>query len=312
MAKARGLNVSIIGAGTVGSTLARALFDHGYHIVTVISRTGSSAIALAKSVKCKKASTSVADIHPETDIIIIAVSDNAMTDVIKELSSTKTLQFKKLFITHTSGVYSVEVLTSLKRKGAAVASIHPIQSFPKYTDGSKGLSQLRGIYYGIDGESRGLQRAEKLVNDLRGKIVIIPQELKPLYHLICVFASGYMMVFLNTISELSRMLKLRASWTEVFGPLMTTAMENTVKHSAENVLTGPLARGDLSTIELHLMALSQHAPQFLPLYTINGIEFARIAKKHGRISQQEFDQILSRFKKFIKSYSVKKISKVIK
>jgi predicted short-subunit dehydrogenase-like oxidoreductase (DUF2520 family) len=296
-------NVSIIGAGTVGSTIAGALSAKGYRIVSVISRTGHDAIALAKIVKGKKASTQVSDIDSATQIIIIAVTDDAIAEVAKELSKLKHLRFKKIFAAHLSGVHSSDALEPLQRKGALVASLHPIQTFPKVIKPSQGITKLRGIYYGIEGEPNAIVYAERIVKDLEGKSVVIPQELKPLYHVACVFASNYMMIYLNTISELTKLLKLNASWTEVFGPLMTTTMENIIKHSAGASLTGPIIRNDTSTIEQHLTSLSRFAPQFLPLYTVSGIELARVAKQHGRIKQGDFDSLISLFKNFIKTTS---------
>src|ERR1041385_4485876 len=302
--------VSIIGAGSVGSTLGRALFEKGYPIVSIISRTGQSAIALAKAVQCKKASTQIEDVDPSTKCIIIGTNDGAIPHIVKQLAGVKKLKFKKLFAAHTSGVLSSDVLEPLRKMGVTVASIHPIQTFPHLQKLHQSKSLLKNIYYGIDGEQLAIVRAEKIVHDLGGKSVIVSKEMKPLYHVACVFASGYMMIFLNAINELSKQLKLKASWTEVFGPLMTTAMENTVKHSAGEALTGPVLRGDHSTIELHLKTLAHYAPEFLPLYTVGGIEVARVAKRNGRIKQEDFEQTIAQFKKFLKSNSFTKISKV--
>ncbi|MBI3765592.1 MAG: DUF2520 domain-containing protein [Ignavibacteriales bacterium] len=87
-------------------------------------------------------------------------------------------------------------------------------------------------------------------------------------------------------------------------------MENLVRQPSPPPLTGPIVRGDLLTVELHLKTLSKHAPQYLPLYTVGGIEAARIAKEHGKLSQQDFNNIISLFKTFIKSTSTKHTSKV--
>jgi predicted short-subunit dehydrogenase-like oxidoreductase (DUF2520 family) len=292
--------VSIIGAGSVGSSLARVLHETGYTIVSVISRSGRPALALARAVKCKKAGTVVEDISPLTELIIIATPDGSVAEVAKGLSRLKKLKVKKLFVAHTSGVLSADVLEPLKRKGAIVSSIHPIQSFT-----SAGRTKLKGIYFGLEGDPKAVARAEQLVNSIGGKSITVPRDLKPLYHVACVFASGYMVVFLNAISELAKCLDLKASWTEVFGPLMTTAMENSVKHTTASALTGPILRGDLATVDCHLLALSKHAPEFLPLYTIGGIEVARIAKDHGRIGRQEYEGIISRFRKFIQTSPIK-------
>lgn len=303
MPASRNPRVTVIGAGNVGSSLAIALHKEGYPIVSVISRTVRSALALAKSVSCQKASTSVADISPDSELILIATPDRVVEDIAGQIARLKKLKFRKLFAAHTAGVLSADALEPLRRKGALIASIHPIQSFPS-------VARLKGVYFGIGAEGRALTRAEQLVKSLGGSPVAISEQMKPLYHAACVFASAYMVVFLNSISELARHLDLKASWTEVFGPLMTSAMENAVKHSPERALTGPIIRGDFTTINLHLSALSKYTPQLLPLYTIGGIEAARIAKEQGRIGKQDYDEIVSRFRKFIRTTSIKKNQKV--
>jgi predicted short-subunit dehydrogenase-like oxidoreductase (DUF2520 family) len=304
--------VSVIGAGIVGSTIAIALFEKGYSIASIIDRIGGSAIGLARSVKCKKASTQITDIAPNSNIILIAVSDDAIETVALQLSKVKINNFKKLLVIHCSGVYSADILQPIRKKCAATASMHPIQTFPTSQRGGKLLSKLKGIYYGIDGDPEAIQMVEKIVQELGGKSVVIQKELKPLYHIACVFASNYMTMFLNAVNDLARTLNLKASWTEVFGPLMTTTMENVVRESAPSALTGPIVRNDISTIELHLKTLLQYAPQFLPLYTIGGIEIARIAKENQRINQESFNDIVAKFRKFIQTNSIKKITKVKK
>ncbi len=302
--------VSVIGAGIVGSTIAIALFDKGYPIVSIIDRIGGSAIGLARSVKCKKASTQITDIAPNSNIILIAVSDDAIETVALQLLKVKINNFKKLLVIHCSGVHSADILQPIKKKGASTASMHPIQTFPASQRGGKLLSKLKGIYYGIDGDPEAIQIVEKIAQDLGGKSVVIQKELKPLYHIACVFASNYMTMFLNVVNDLARTLNLKASWTEVFGPLMTTTMENVVKGSPPSALTGPIVRNDISTVELHLKILLQYTPQFLPLYTIGGIEIARIAKENRIISQENFDEIVTKFRKFIQINSIKKITRV--
>lgn len=302
--------VSIIGAGTVGNILTSILHERNYPIVSVIDANGARAVECARHVKCKRASTQISDIAPASEIIIIAVNDTAIEDVAINLSKIKKLNFKKLLAVHTSGVHSADVLQSLKKKGAQTGSMHPIQTFPAYQKPAKLRSRMKGIYFGIDGYNGALPRIEKLVEECEAHPVIIAKELRPLYHTACVFASNYLTVFLNVVNQLALKLHLKASWMEVFGPLMTASMENVIAASATEALTGPIVRGDMATLDLHLNVLAQHAPQFLPLYTVGGIEAARIAKESGRIKQEDYQAILTKFKKFIQSTSFKPQTKV--
>jgi len=306
---ARSPKVSFIGAGVVGSTLAKALSLAGYKIASVVDRNGSSALELAKKVGCPRAGVVASDISPQTEILFLTVNDDEIGKVASELARQKKPAVKNILAVHCSGVHPVSVLNPLRRKGARTGAMHPVQTFPHLQKQAKHLAHLRGIYYGIEADAGSVRQVEKIVHDLGGKPVVIPEELKPLYHATCVFASNYLTMFLNTVSELSRKMNLPVRWTEIFGPLMSTTMENSILTSPSSALTGPVVRGDMKTIGLHLEVLGKHAPQFLPLYTISAIEAARIACDHGKISHENFKEIIRTFRKFIRTYSLPKTSK---
>ena len=289
--------VSLVGAGRVGSALARGLAAEGYRIVSIISRSGKSGLALARSVKCKKVSTVPADIDPSTEIILIAVPDAALDRVAADIARVKGLPFGKLIVMHTSGALSSEHLKPLAAKGASTASFHPMQTFPARNRSVK----LQGIAFGVEGTERALARAELMARALGASTVTIDPALKPLYHIACVFSSGYLVILLKTIQELAVALKIPRPWTGVFGPLMTSAMQNTIRTSPADALTGPAARGDIATVELHLRALQERAPHLLPLYTVAGIESARTAFERGTFGRETFEEFVTVFKSFISS-----------
>ena len=113
--------ISVIGVGKVGSTLASILYDNGFEIVSIISRTKGSAKKTAKLVHCKNISISVKDISPQTELILLAVPDGVLKNVADEIAKSAQLNFKKIIVAHVSGVHSVDVLSSIKKKGASVA-----------------------------------------------------------------------------------------------------------------------------------------------------------------------------------------------
>jgi predicted short-subunit dehydrogenase-like oxidoreductase (DUF2520 family) len=306
---ARTPRVSFIGAGIVGSTLAKALHLKGYRIASIVDRNGSSALALAKTVKCVKVGVVAADISPQTEILFLTVNDDEIGKLATELAKQKKPLVKNVLVLHCSGVHTVSVLDPVRKKGARTGAMHPIQTFPHLQNPSKHLAHLQGIYYGIEADTNTVKQVEKIVLDLGGKSIFIPKELKSLYHTTCVFASNYMTMFLNTISELSHEMRLPVQWTDVFGPIMSTTMENVIKTSPPSALTGPIVRGDMQTINLHLDALARYAPHLLPIYTISGIETARIARNHGKISHENFTEIIRTFRKFIRTHTFPKLTK---
>ncbi len=302
---ARKLKISLIGSGTVGSVITTALFKRGYRVVSIINRTGASAARLGAKVGCSKVSTSTEDLAAETQLLLIAVPDDALAGVAQSVAGIRKLPVRSMATVHFSGAHSTDALLPLKKRGSTTASLHPIQTFPASRSTTQLLPRLRGIYYGIEGDDEGLKIADMLTGELGGTAIVIPRAMKPLYHTACVFASNYFVVLLNALHELARSSKLYFSWTEVFGPLMTSTMENAVRNGPSSALTGPVVRNDKETLGLHLDALAHNAPQFLPLYTICGIEAARIARSQGRLTGEEYDAILALFGQFIRSLPTK-------
>ncbi len=294
-------SVSLIGAGTVGTTLTSLLAKEGYRIRSVISRNGPAAVALARSVSCPRASTEIADVDRTADVIIIAVRDSELTGVVRSFAGVRGLKLRGRTVLHTSGVHSAAILSPLRKAGAAVASFHPLQTFPAASGAARLRAGLRGVYFGIDGDDEAVEVAGRLAVDLGAKPLPVPPEMRPLYHAACVFASGYLAVVMHAVSTLSRSAGLSLPWTEIFGPLMTATMENTVRTSAAEALTGPVLRGDLDTIGIHLRALEKFAPDFIPLYTVGALEVARIAVSRGKLPQASFDELLATFRSAVRS-----------
>jgi len=295
------LRVSLVGAGAVGSTLLTKLFEQGCEVVSIVSRSGKPALALAKETQCRKVSTSLTDISADTDILLIAVPDTAMAEVVRSVASQKHLRFSRMLVVHTSGVHSTEVLKTLQRRGAAVASMHPVQSFPKSKPVRARVKSLEGIAYGVEGEAKALERVNTLVRSLGGRSVHVSKDLKPLYHAACVFASNYGIALLNAVMETCQPLEFRAQWREVMLPLFTSSVENALKSSPSEGLTGPIARGDFATVMMHLDSLQRNAPQLVPFYCAAGVETARIARTKGDLSSAQFRDLLDRLRRFIRS-----------
>jgi predicted short-subunit dehydrogenase-like oxidoreductase (DUF2520 family) len=292
--------VSIVGTGAVGSTLGLLFFQKGYTIASLVNRTPKPALALAKEVHCKKVSTSVAGIAPETEVLIFAVLDDALSDVVKQ--TAKQARLRKPLVLHTSGVHTLDVLRPLENKGARIGSLHPIQSFPSARTVREFMKNLDSIHFGIEGKGKALGEVQHLVRVLGGNSVCVPNGMKPLYHALCVFSSNYIVTVLNAVSETARPLGFDHIWKEMVLPLLTTTVENAMKTSPQLALTGPVARNDLQTVALHLEALGKFAPQLLPLYTVLGIETARIARQSGRLTPEGFKEFVALMRKHIKKF----------
>lgn len=289
-------SISLVGAGVVGTTLTTLLAKERYRVLSVIGSNAPAAVALARSVSCPRVSTEIADLDRSADVVLFAVRDSQLAGAVRSLAAVKGLKLRGAAVLHTSGVHSAAILAPLRKAGAAVASFHPLQTFPSGASAARLRASVRGIWFGVDGDEAALAVAAAIAADLGGRTIAVPAEMRPVYHAAAVFASGYLAAVMNAVATLSKTARLELPWTELFGPLMTATMENTVRSSPADAITGPVLRGDLGTIGLHVGALEKFAPEFVPLYTVGALEVARVAVSRGKLSRESYAAILASFR----------------
>jgi predicted short-subunit dehydrogenase-like oxidoreductase (DUF2520 family) len=274
--------MSIVGAGRVGSTLAVLFSRAGYHIVSVVSQKINSARNLARIVNCQKYSDSLSDIHPTTQIILLAVPEEYISEIADALARNPSLDFQKLAVFHTSGSLTSESLTPLMRKGATAFSLHPIQSFSKASKLDHQLVLMKNVVYGFEGPKTALPLARRFVTALHGKLVQIPKEEKILYHCACVFASNYSMAVLGIVDALANRIDGDINLSH-FEPLVRTSIENAFRLTPAAALTGPIVRGSISTLENHVNELRKTDTTLALLYQQIGLRALKMAVKRKSI-----------------------------
>jgi predicted short-subunit dehydrogenase-like oxidoreductase (DUF2520 family) len=295
------LKISVVGAGRVGSAIAYSLFKSGYPVLSVIDKNVKAASRLAVKVKCKKYSYSASDVDKDTELILITTPDDAIGTVAKEISANKKLKFKKLTAVHTSGVHTSDVLKSLTSKGVTAFSLHPVQSFPKNNSLNQLEKSIKGIYFGFEGDKKSFMTASLLAGVLGSKIISIEKKMKPLYHAGCVFASNYFVTNLSIVSEIASVLKVERNWANIFSPLINSTIENALKMSPIESLTGPIERGDVDTIKMHIESLNKYLPHLTMFYLILGLETARLALIKGSLTSEKFNLFMHLAKDAVKN-----------
>lgn len=283
------LNISVVGAGRVGSTLAFMLRRRGHKIVSVISRSLRSARSVGILVGCKKCSTDLSEVAPDSNLIVIATPDNVIQEVSFHLSKLDHLDTERLSVFHTSGALTSDVLGPLAERGSTVFSLHPIQTFSKSISLRQQLKMMEGIWYGCEGESKGVAHARKLVRDLGGNFLAVPKEQKILYHLACVFSSNYPVALLGAVEELSS--NLQKGSILPFSRLLSSSMQNALMKGASGALTGPIERGSMEILELHRKELSDRIPALLPLYNALGMYALELARRRGTLTEEQVQQM---------------------
>ncbi len=295
------MNVTIVGAGRVGTTLAILLHKKGYRIASVISKRKTSAYKLAKLVKCSKSSTQVSDIAKATELIIISIPEENIKLIADEIAKKADVDFKTLNVFHTSGAHTSDDLINLNRKGSQVFSLHPIQTFPKEAALGNQLSKMKGIYYGFEGKTQNFVFANRIVESLNGKILRIPKERKILYHIACVFASNYSVTLLGIVAEMLKNIGGNIK-LDYFAPLIKTSIDNAIQYTPKNALTGPIRRGSCKTVVNHLQKLIELDGKLAALYQSMAYHSLKIVKTKRLLNPKkikQMEQILNRIKRGI-------------
>lgn len=286
--------ISWIGCGKVGRTLASALQQAGYKTGVVVCTTLDHA---KKAVSFIGAGTSATDLIAALDsakVHFITTNDDAIPEVVARIVQSYSGSLENHYFFHTSGSIASTVLEPLAKKGANIASIHPLQVF---ADPEKALETLPGIYYAIEGNDKAMRLAVQMVGHLQGKLLLIPTGRKVLYHIAGVFTANYVMVLIDLALQIMEDLgETQEDAYEAFLPLIVGALQNVETFGVADSLTGPISRGDATTIQLHLDALKALPPEIREMYQLLGKEAVKIALRGGKISgdkAQKLHQILS-------------------
>lgn len=260
--------VAIIGAGRVGLTLARALIHSGAD-VRLLGRHSRTLPEWLLAIE-----TDWGPAIAAADLVLVAVPDDAIADVARTLATSGTVAARQIIL-HTSGLCDRTELAALDATGAALGSLHPLQTFA-VPDGDP--EALRGSPAAIEGDARALAAARAIAERLQlSPIVEIAAGGKPAYHAAAVFASNYQVVLADIAVRLARAAGAGDVSAELFLPLMRRTLDNYGIGGAA-ALTGPISRGDTGTVARHLDALTGADRA---LYVMLGREALRLARAAG-------------------------------
>ena len=191
--------VAIIGAGRLGSALATSLHDAGFTIDAIVARTQSKsrkkAAALAQLVGAR---TIVEITEMWADVVWFCVPDSDIASAAAALANKIPWQGK--IALHSSGALTSDELSSLRSRGAAVASVHPLMTFVEAS-----RPGLEGVAFAVEGDSQAVRVARKMVRQLGGRAYPIRKQDKAAYHAWGTFASPLLTALLATTEQVARL-----------------------------------------------------------------------------------------------------------
>ncbi len=239
--------ITVIGAGNVGTHLALRFHELGFPIKQVFSRTMSKAQRLADQVNAT-ALNKLRDTENSADIYILAVHDDGIVEVAKELS--KQLDPKKI-VAHTSGSTTIH---SISDSFSNFGIFYPLQTFTK--DIRPDFSTLPICING--GNEQTLNELKVIASTISGNVYEITEEERQILHVTAVMVNN----FTNRMFALAEEIldKEKISF-EILKPLINETVNKLRENKAADIQTGPAARGDEQTIKRHLDYLAQFPEQ---------------------------------------------------
>jgi len=280
--------ISIIGAGRLGRSLGRRLRERGWKIHSVVTRSQTTARRAVRSIGGGHARSSITAEAFLAPVVLIAVPDSVIQQVSEQLANAAgSGDARGRFILHSSGSLSSDILLPLRKLGASVGSIHPLQSFS-----GVGAPDLEGRLFAIEGDTGAVRVARLLARTLGGQVMLLDSAAKPLYHAAASMAAGLLLADLEAAVQIFVSLGMkRREALRALLPLTRQVLENEERLGPRAAWTGPLARGDFRVVKAHEGALRSRQEEYLAAYRALNRLAARVLSRDPDGMLRALDQI---------------------
>lgn len=280
-------DIAIIGPGKVGTALAILASRAGLRLVAIGARDPAKAREVAKLLSPPPDTGSIRDAARSAKVVLLCVSDDAIADVATQLEALESVR-PGTIVAHSSGALGSEVLAPLRRLGCHVGSLHPLATFPS---AGRAVESLAGSFCFIEGDEPAVAVLDELARRIGAVPVRLAAQAKPLYHAAAVMACNYQAALVDASLELMKQAGIDTQLAlKALGPLVRSTVDNVMSLGPAQALTGPIARGDLSTVAAHLRAM-RHLGELAELYRHVGQWTVQLARRKGTIDDQQAGQL---------------------
>jgi predicted short-subunit dehydrogenase-like oxidoreductase (DUF2520 family) len=255
--------VFILGAGTVGRALGRALREAGVAVNGVFRRVRADAEAAGRFVGAPAFWGAPPAVAAEAAVVLCPVADGAIAAAASAAAVAGCWRDGQVAL-HCSGPLAAVVLRPAVPAGVAVGSLHPLQTFPS---AELGAGLVRGSAFALEGDAPARLAGAALVAAVGGWSFPLAAEAKALYHAAAATASNHLVALADDATALAvRAGVPAADALRALLPLMRGVLDALATRGLPDALTGPVARGDAAVVRAHLDAVAAAAPERLALY----------------------------------------------
>jgi predicted short-subunit dehydrogenase-like oxidoreductase (DUF2520 family) len=275
--------INIIGCGRAAGSLARLWVQAStVTIGDVRNRSEASSRQAVNNIGAGKAVNDVAEMEP-ADFWLIGTNDDQVAGVAQSMSESRQ-DLHGALIFHLAGRFGLDVLQPLDHSGALLAALHPVRSL---TDAQISLEGFAGTACVAEGSDAALSVLEPLLTSIGGTWLPVAAIDRGLYH-----------ASVSVISNITKAVAWKAQkWQRKAGlpeqtaaavthQLLNSTMEDLFSSGAKKSITGPVVRGDTSTIEAHLEAVRSTHPEDLEVYRVLARTVLDLAQERGDLDEE--------------------------
>lgn len=244
------MKIGFIGAGKVGCSMGKYLVEHDISVAGYSSQTKESVDTAATFTKTK-AFKSMEDLVSACDLIFITTPDGCISQVWDQIA--KYSEQRKI-VCHFSGSLSSAVFSNREEHDICACSLHPMYAF---SDKFTSYQKLNQVIFTAEGDLEALETVCSLFDKTGNRVCVIPSEQKQLYHAAASVVSNMMIGLYDMgIRMLTRCGFVEDKARQLVFPLVAGNIQSVLDTSPEQALTGPIERGDASTVAGHLAVLT--------------------------------------------------------
>ena len=264
------IKFGFIGAGKVGFSLGKYLKENNIDLNGYYSKSKHSAKEAAIFTGTKKYDN-LEMLIEDSDAIFITTPDSEIQGVWNKINR---LSIKDKLICHCSGSISSEVFSNINNHGAYGYSIHPMFAISDKYNSYKDLSQA---FITIEGHEKHIKYFKMLFTKLGNGVAVISKDNKTLYHAASVTVSNLVLGLINNgvkyleVCGFTKEVAIKALY-----PLTEYNLINIKEKGVVNSLTGPIERGDLSTVTNHLNVIPEEDKELYRLLSKNILKIAKV------------------------------------
>ena len=266
--------IGIVGAGAVARALGRSLIEAGVPVMALAGRRADRAREAAAVIGSTVQVVSCQALARLTDRVIIAVTDEGIGQVARTLAEAMTG-----VALHTSGATGLAPCEPLRAAGVACGVLHPLQSVVAE---QQDTNPFNGVTFGVTGDPEAVEWAGSIAASVNGHVLLLDEASLPSYHAGAAMASNAPTAALDAAVVLLAQAGIEPDAAlRAVGPLCRTSVENALRLGPQAALTGPVARGDATTVAAHLASVARAPESVAGLYRAAARHMLALARARG-------------------------------